>query len=121
VEAGPVLHTVAVGAWPVALAVDAQAGPVFVVNHSTPTTLGSVCMLDTGTGAVLRTDPLASDAVAVHERAGRVLVADAGPTPPSTCGIPAATPPYAPQARFRLVNAVWRDGRWVLPYPAAET
>ena len=76
VEARPVLRTVAVGAWPVALAVDAQAGHIFVVNHSTRTTPGSVSMLDAGTGAILRTAPLAGDSVAVDGRAGRVFVAD---------------------------------------------
>jgi DNA-binding beta-propeller fold protein YncE len=67
-----VVHTIAVGLHPSALAVDARSGRVFVARNYD----GSVSMVDARSGRVLRT--MATDltpwGIAVDQRAGRVLV-----------------------------------------------
>jgi YVTN family beta-propeller protein len=70
---GAVARTVSPGAHPVAVAVDAQRGRVFVANHGS----GSVSILDATTGAVLRTIPVEGlpALVAVDARRARVFVA----------------------------------------------
>lgn len=86
-RAGLVLRRIAVGLFPVALAIDARRGRAYVVSRDeatsfNPTTTGGVSVLDTRTGAVLRTIPVGVDpvAVAVDEESGRVFVATRGGT-----------------------------------------
>ena len=72
----PLVHTIAVGRMPSALAVDTRRGRVFVANEGA----NSVSVLDVRTGAVLATTGvgLAPTALAVDETAGRVFVLTAG-------------------------------------------
>ena len=78
---GALLRTVAVGIFPLAIAVDETTGHVFVTNQGEPNIKGSrsVSMLDARTGVVLRTTPVRGDPVnlVVAERAGRVFTIDA--------------------------------------------
>jgi len=69
------LRTVGVGRDPVALAVDGQAGRVFVVGAA-----GSVTTLDATTGGVMRTIAVGrgAQAVVVDEATGRAFVTDPG-------------------------------------------
>ncbi len=71
----PVLRTVGVGRDPVALAVDARTGRVFVLGAA-----GSVTTLDATTGAPLRSVAVGrgAQAVAVDEATGRAFVTDPG-------------------------------------------
>ncbi len=71
----PVLRTVGVGRDPVALAVDARTGRVFVLGAA-----GSVTTLDATTGSVIRTVAVGrgAQAVAVDEATGRAFVTDPG-------------------------------------------
>jgi len=84
-RSGQVLRTITVGRFPAAVAVDARRGRAYVVSRDeafsfNPTTTGSVSVLDTRTGAVLRTIPVGVDpvALAVDEGSGRVFVATRG-------------------------------------------
>jgi len=101
-----IVGTVRVGQAPAALAVDARAGHVFVVNrgpldrHGRPTGSSSVTVLDASTGMVRRMTPLrppaffetyTTPATAVNTRTGRLFVATGGTynsssTPPNTSG-----------------------------------
>jgi YVTN family beta-propeller protein len=80
------VQTVYVGKNPVAVAVDGRTGRAFVVVqgdyalHGNPTGNGSVRVVDTRHGRVLRTVGvgLSPSAVAVDERTGRVFVANDG-------------------------------------------
>lgn len=79
VSASPVPRSVAVGANPVALALDERAGRAFVLSDS------GVTAMDIRTGAVIYTVAVGggASALAVDERSGRVFVAGtdaAGPT-----------------------------------------
>jgi YVTN family beta-propeller protein len=74
--ASPVLRVVAVGVWPVGLAVDEIAGRVFVANSTSRTGPGSVSVLDVRTGTVLHTEPIAAGALALDPPAGRAFVAN---------------------------------------------
>ena len=73
---GTVLHTVAVGVGPRAIAVDERRGRVFVAN----TRSNSVSVLDAGSGALLRTVVVGAgpSAAAVDERIGKVFVSTLG-------------------------------------------
>ncbi len=73
--ASPLLRSVPVGRDPVALAVDARTGRVFVVGAA-----GSVTTLDAATGRFLRSVAVGrgAQAVAVDEATGRVFVTDPG-------------------------------------------
>lgn len=79
---GAVLHTVTVGRWPLAVAVDARRHRVFVVNaniqggaHAVETP-GSVSVLAARTGRLLHTISVGMDplAIAVDEQTDRVFV-----------------------------------------------
>jgi YVTN family beta-propeller protein len=81
---GTVLHTVTVGTRPVAVAVDARRSRAFVVNSNTAVYgsaygPGTVSVLDTRTGALLRTVTVGTvpATLAVDERTDRVFVANA--------------------------------------------
>jgi YVTN family beta-propeller protein len=69
------LRSVTVGAWPVAMAVDARTARVFVVSN---TPEGLVSILDAAGGMVRRTRPVGAHpmAVAVDAWHGRVFVAN---------------------------------------------
>jgi len=73
--ASPLLRSVPVGRDPVALAVDARTGRVFVLGAA-----GSVTTLDATTGAPLRSVAVGrgAQAVAVDEATGRAFVTDPG-------------------------------------------
>jgi len=75
IPAALVLRTVGVGRDPVALAVDARAGRIFVVGAA-----GSVTTLDAVSGAVVRTIAVGrgAQAAAVDEATGRAFVTDKG-------------------------------------------
>jgi DNA-binding beta-propeller fold protein YncE len=89
---GSVLRSVPVGIGPGAMAVDARHHHLLVTNvgamdsTGTPLGPGGVSVLDTRSGAVLRTVPvgLAPGDVAVDERAGRAFVLNLGGTVPVT-------------------------------------
>jgi len=79
------VRTVVVGSKPVTIAVDKSAHHVFVINALSPfspssmgTGLGSVSMLDTRSGRLLRTVTIGTDPgpVAVDETGGHVFVAN---------------------------------------------
>ncbi len=79
-----------VGPHPAALAIDAPAGRVFVLDQGTGRQHGDVSVLDAATGAVLHTTPVGQPpvALAVDARAHRVVVLSAGATAAtSTLGI----------------------------------
>jgi len=84
-RSGLVLRTILVGRFPVAVALDARRGRVYVVSRDSassfnPTDTGSVSVIDTRTGGLLRTIPVGVDpvAVAVDADSGRVFVATRG-------------------------------------------
>jgi len=85
---GRFLRGVTVGMLPVAVAVDARSGRVFVANKGpvdsnlVPLGNGTVSVLDARSGAVLRTVPVGTypAALAVDERAGRAFVVNASGT-----------------------------------------
>ena len=84
-RSGLVLRTIPVGQFPVAVALDARRGRAYVVSRDSassfnPTDTGSVSVIDTPTGGVLRTIPVGVDpvAVAVDVDSGRVFVATRG-------------------------------------------
>jgi len=72
----PIIHSVAVGLYPAALAVDAHRSHVFVTSFST----GTVSMIDTRTGALLQTMQVGLQPVAVvaDTATGRVFVTSEG-------------------------------------------
>lgn len=80
-------HTISVGENPRAIAVDAQTARAFVLNRGNlsrigiPTGPGSVSVLDTHSGTLLRTVPVGVDpnAVAVDLTGGYVFVVNGGP------------------------------------------
>ena len=74
------LPAVRVGARPVAMAVDARNGHVFVVNGGDMARPGSVSMLDATGRIVLRTSPAGVDpaAIALDARRGRAYVINRG-------------------------------------------
>jgi YVTN family beta-propeller protein len=71
------LRSVTVGAWPVAMAVDARTARAFVVSNMPE---GLVSILDAASGMVRRTRPVGAHpmAVAVDARHGRVFVVNRG-------------------------------------------
>jgi len=84
-QSGLVLRTIPVGQFPLAVALDARRGRVYVVSRDSassfnPTDTGSVSVIDTRMGAVLRTIPVGVDpvAVAVDVDSGRVFVVTRG-------------------------------------------
>jgi len=85
-RSGAVLRSIPVGPSPMALAVDARLGHVFVVNYGpadasrSPLGNGNVSMLDATSGRVLGTVAVgeAPRAVAVDQRDGRVFVLNGG-------------------------------------------
>jgi len=84
-RSGQVLRTITVGQFPTAMVVDTRRGRAYVASRDeaasfNPTTTGSVSVLDTRTGAILRTIPVGVDpvALAVDEGSGRVFVATRG-------------------------------------------
>jgi YVTN family beta-propeller protein len=82
------VRTIAVGVNPGAVAVDSRHGRVFVLNIGTidqsgsPQDSGSVSVVDTRRGTVLRTLPVGLDpvALAVDERSGDAVVVNGGGT-----------------------------------------
>jgi YVTN family beta-propeller protein len=87
---GQVLHTVEVGNYPNAMAVDEHNTRVFVATvgaidpmlQNMPMGSGSVSVLDARSGRLLRTIPVgvAPSAIAVDERAGRAFILNSGGT-----------------------------------------
>jgi len=74
-DSGALLWTTSVGVWPAMIAVDAGLARAFVGNSGS----GTVSVLDTRTGRVLQTIPVATDAlmpveIADDARSGRVFV-----------------------------------------------
>jgi len=94
-----VVRTTAVGAGPVALAIDERAGRVFVANGDGD----SVSELDAASGRLIRTVAAGNTPldVAVDQRTGRVLVVDL-----RADGHPALPPP--PSRWDRLRSAIRR-------------
>lgn len=80
---GTLLHAAAVGLDPSAIAVDARADRVFVLNGSNefPLVPGRLDMLDAATGVPLRTLPLGTTplAMALDQQTNRLFVAINGP------------------------------------------
>src|SRR5438445_10120036 len=64
-EAGPAVRTVALDAWPSAVAVDAQTGHAFVASSDVLHHTGRVSVLDTATGVILHTVTVSVYPVAV--------------------------------------------------------
>jgi len=84
-RSGLVLRTIPVGRFPLAVALDTRRGRAYVVSRDSassfnPTDTGSVSVIDTRTGGLLRTIPVGVDpmAVAVDMDSGRVFVATSG-------------------------------------------
>lgn len=81
-RSGALLQTVVGGLDPRAVAVDERHGRVFVLNEESPAPpgvlipIGSVSVLDTGSGTILRTIPVGAGAhsMTVDERTGHVFV-----------------------------------------------
>jgi len=104
-DSGALLWTTSVGVWPAMIAVDAGLARAFVGNSGS----GTVSVLDTRTGRVLRTIPVATDAlmpveIADDARSGRVFV---------------LLPPTRPNRPDRLVALTARSGAVVWTAPLA--
>src|SRR5437870_13786275 len=64
-EAGPAVRTVALDAWPSAVAVDAQTGHAFIASADVLHHTGRVSVLDTATGVIQHTVTVSVYPVAV--------------------------------------------------------
>lgn len=103
---GRLVQTIAGGHGPTKVAIDARNGHVFVSRQgrqdqfANPRGPGSVLMLDAASGAVLKTTalrrPSASQALAIDQRAGRVLCASGEVLDARTGALLAAVVPRTP-------------------------
>lgn len=113
---GRLVQTIAAGHGPMKVAVDERNGHVFVSRQgrqdqfANPRGPGSVLMLDAATGAVLRTtalrQPSLTQALAIDQRAGRVLCAGGEVLDAQTGALLAAVVPRTPNGVAYDVLAV---------------